>query len=92
MVLSSHPPSVTHGHGVAAVTSNELYELVLVQLDAEGNELRSIVRPPLARDIVSPLDVVITPDGSVYVCGRELDHTEMGAPDDYGFILKLPPP
>lgn len=92
VVFSSYPPQVTHGNGVAAVTSNDLYELVLVQLDADGKELRRLARPPLAQDIVSPLDVVIAPDGAVYVCGHELDHTEMGAPDDYGFILKLPPP
>jgi hypothetical protein len=89
--LLTHPRIVTHGHGVAIVDVIDHDELTLLQLDADGLEIRSLVRPALAMNTVSPSDVVIAPDGSVYVSGYELDRTDP-SPIMHGFILKLPPP
>jgi hypothetical protein len=63
---------------------------MLLQLDANGVELRTLTRSPLARDLVQPFDIAIAPDGSVYISGIEKDQSD-GPTDDYGFLLKLPP-
>lgn len=91
MALPGFPVAATYGNGVAVVSllpsSGE--GMRLVQLDAAGVELRTVIRSPLQEEVVVPLDVVIAPDGAVYVVGYEKTPVE---DPSYGFILKLPPP
>jgi hypothetical protein len=90
------PPWVTYDQGNVAVArpiSSE-HRLSLLQLDADGNELRTLVRSPLVMELVWVSDVAIAPDGSVYLSGTERHETdETGFPPlEHGFLLKLPPP
>lgn len=91
VALPGFPVAATYGNGVAVVSllpsSGE--GMRLVQLDAAGVELRTVIRSPLQEEVVVPLDVVIAPDGAVYVVGYEKTPVE---DPSYGFILKLPPP
>lgn len=82
---ASNRPS-THGNGAAAVATAD-DQLALFQVDGSGAVLRDVLLPPLSGESVSPLDVSIASDGSVYVCGYETE-----ANIEHGFILKLPPP
>lgn len=81
---------VTHGHGLAVAGSSGS-ELLLHQYDEDGTLLRELAHPPQALDLVTPLDVVIAPDGSLYVSGVEQSPTNNGS-SAQGFLIKLPPP
>ncbi len=89
------PPSaggiiVTHRNGLATVGTVDFgHQLSVTQFDAAGVQLRELVRPPLALDLVAPQDLAIAPDGAIYISGFELTEPP-GEP--HGFLLKLPPP
>lgn len=100
VLLTSNPmlagAVVTHGHGVAAVSSfAQGSELWVRQFDDDGTLVRELTRPPLAYQAVAPFDVAIAPDGSLYVSGMEVPQGEVEDEPQgpvHAFILKLPPP
>jgi hypothetical protein len=94
VTLPGVPSAVSHGPGVAIVAPTEDGAgIAVIQLDALGNELRAAAVPAPGGGTVTPLDVAIAPDGSVYVAGTEQEPTRTDGPGPvHGFILKLPPP
>lgn len=94
VILPGIPSAVAHGPGVAVVSPTAAGDgIALVQLDALGAELRAVDVPAPDGGTVTPLDVAISPDGSVYIAGHEQEPTrDDGAGPVHGFIVKLPPP